>query len=591
MSISAKICLTDMCYDAIIVMELRRIMFVRAKKRGNRTYLAIVRNERIDGKVKQTVLQWIGRLDILQQTGQLDRLLISAQRFSENLIVLGAHQRGEGLTTRTRRIGPALIFERLWKQLDMAGILGELLRGRKYEFSVERAIFLTVLHRLFASGSDRAAEEWKEGYAIEGVDQLSLHHLYRAMAWIGEVLPQTDQPATAGSSALAPRCNKDNIEEALFGRRRDLFTSLEVVFFDTTSIYFEGEGGCIGENGRSKDHRGDLKQMVVGVVLDDDGYPICSEIYPGNTTDVTTLIPIVERLRVRFGIGNICVVADRGMISQENKTELEARGWKYILGVRMRNLKEAKLNVLSRGGRYREVHPSPKGRNAASPLKVKEVWVEDRRYIVCQNEDQARRDRAHREAIVQSLADALKKGDKSLIGNRGYRRYVKTPEERFTIDTDKIKEEERYDGKWVLSTNTELSAAETALKYKQLWMVEDIFRSMKSLLRTRPIYHKCDETIRGHVFCSFLALLLRKELQDRLDRSRFRRALSSRGLPNDSKGWRLSWSDVIRDLDNLIEMEVTLDRKGYIIRSETKGTVGKTAQACGVALPPTIRKS
>ena len=163
-----------------------------------------------------------------------------------------------------------------------------------------------------------------------------------------------------------------------------------------------------------------------------------------------------------------------------------------------------------------------------SPLKVKEVWVEDRRYIVCRNEEQAQKDRQDREAIVASLKDALPAGDKSLVGNKGYRRFLQTSGERFTINEDKIREEERYDGKWVLTTNTELAAREVALKYKQLWMVEDIFRSMKSLLETRPIYHKCDETIRGHVFCSFLALVLRKELQDRLER----------------KGWSLEWTRV-----------------------------------------------
>jgi len=204
---------------------------------------------------------------------------------------------------------------------------------------------------------------------------------------------------------------------------------------------------------------------------------------------------------------------------------------------------------------------------------VKEVWVEDRRYVVCKNEDEAEKDRQEREAIAVALKDALQGGDKSLVGNKGYRRFLRTSGERFTIDEDKLQEEERYDGKWLLTTNTELAAGEVALKYKQLWMVEDIFRSMKSLLETRPIYHKRDETIRGHVFCSFLALVLRKELQDRLER----------------KGWSLEWADVLRDLDRLQEVEMSIGGKSYVMRTETKGTVGKVFPACGVALPPTLR--
>jgi len=546
-------------------------MFVRAKKRGPWTYLMVVENQWIDGRVRQTVLHSLGRLDVLMATGKLDGLIVSAARFSETLAVLGAQERGEALTTRKRTVGPALMFERLWRDVGIDGVLSELLSDRRFEFSVERAVFLTVLHRLFDPGSDRAAEKWKESYAIAGADDLALQHLYRAMAWLGTPLPREGQE---GATPFAPRCWKDRVEEELFAQRRDLLTSLDVVFFDTTSIYFEGEGGeSIGQYGHSKDHRSDLKQMVVGVVLDNAGTPICSEMWPGNTADVKSLVPIVDRLRRHFAINEVCVVADRGMISRKTIAELEERQWKYILGVRMRKCKEVGDEVLARPGRYEVVFPKSPIKKDPSPLKVKEVRVGGRRYVVCVNEDQATKDRHDRQAIVAALGDALKQGDKSLIGNRGFRRFVRMVGERFAIDTEKIKEEERYDGKWVLIDNLGLSARETALKYKQLWTVEDVFRSMKSVLVTRPIYHKTDETIRGHVFCSFLALVLRKELQDRLER----------------KGWRLEWADIVHDLDGLTETELTVQGKGYVLRSETNGTVGKVAQACGITLPPVLR--
>jgi len=193
--------------------------------------------------------------------------------------------------------------------------------------------------------------------------------------------------------------------------------------------------------------------------------------------------------------------------------------------------------------------------------------------VVCVNADQATKDRHDREAIVNALQEALKRGDKQLIGNRGYRKYVKGSGERFQIDQDKIEAEARFDGKWVLTTNTELTARQLALKYKQLWQVEEIFRTMKSQLATRPIYHKCDDTIRGHVFCSFLALLLRHELQTRLEQ----------------RGWKLEWAEIIHDLDRLQEVELELEGKGYVLRTEARGTVGKVSQAVGVALPPTLR--
>jgi transposase len=546
-------------------------LFVRTQTNGSRTYLLIVDNVRVGGKVKQRVLHRLGRLDELLASGQLDVLIQSLSRFSEKLAVLGAHAQGDSIVTHSARIGPALIFDRLWQSCSIDKVLSALLADRRFEFSVERAIFLTVLHRLFAPGSDRAAEKWKDDYAIDGVCDLELHQIYRAMAWLGEVLPKDQQD---GATPFAPRTNKDLIEEALFARRRDLFSDLDIVFFDTTSIYFEGEGGeTIGRRGHSKDHRPDLKQMVVGMVLDQNGNPLCTELWPGNTADVKSLVPIVERLKKRFGIGSVCIVADRGMISAETLAEVEKREWKYILGVRMRSSTEAKT-VVARAGRYAEVHPKSDDRNDPSPLKVKEVWVEDaRRYVVCGNEDQATKDRHDREAVVASLRDALSHGDKSLVGNKGYRKYLRAGGKQFAVDEDKIKEEARYDGKWVLTTNMDLPAREVALKYKQLWMVEEVFRSMKSLLDTRPIFHKCDETIRGHVFCSLLALLLRKELEDRLAR----------------KEWKLEWADVIRDLDNLIEMEVAIGGKGYVFRGQTSGVAGKVFQACGVALPPALR--
>ena len=389
------------------------------------------------------------------------------------------------------------------------------------------------------------------------------------MAWLGEELPKEQQ---SGATPFAPRTMKDLIEEELFARRQDLFSGLALVFFDTTSIYFEGEGGTtIGRRGHSKDHRPDLKQMVVGIVLDQNSNPICSELWPGNTADVKSLVPIVERLKSRFGIASVCIVADRGMISAATLAEVEKRDWKYILGVRMRSSSEAKA-VVARAGRYAEVHPKSDDRDDPSPLEVKEVRVDDTRYIVCRNVDQAKKDRLDREAVIASLNQALKKGDKSLVGNKGYRKFLRGGKQ-FTVDENKIKEEARYDGKWVLTTNTSLPAAEVALQYKQLWMVENVFRSMKSLLDTRPVFHRLDETIRGHVFCSFLALLLRKELDDRLR----------------NRKWKLEWNDVIRDLDNLVEMEIAINGKGYAFRGQTSGVANKVFQACGVALPPTLR--
>lgn len=215
-------------------------MFFREKKVGDRSYLQIVENRWENGKSKQRVIGTLGRLDMLRHEGKLDALLESGSRFSEALMVIRAHSKGVAPVVSTRRIWPAMVFERLWKETGCRDVIRELLKGRKYGFDVERAIFIVTLHRLFDPGSDRKADRWKEDYRIDGAEKLSLHHLYRAMAWVGEELPMSDQ---CQATRYSPRCVKDLIEEKLFSRRRDLFSSLDLVFFDTTSIYFEGAGG------------------------------------------------------------------------------------------------------------------------------------------------------------------------------------------------------------------------------------------------------------------------------------------------------------------------------------------------------------
>jgi hypothetical protein len=551
-------------------------MFFRQKKSGERVYLQIVENRWEQGRSKQRVIATLGRLDQLTESGQLDALLQSGAKFSESVMVLAAHREGETPVISTRRIGPALVFARLWEELQIPQVIERLLAGRRFTLPVERILFLTVLHRLFASGSDRSClQVWKRDQEIPGAGMIALHQIYRAMAWLGEPLPEDQQE---GATPFAPRCTKDAFEEAMFDRRRDLFSALELVFFDTTSIYFEGAGGTdLGQHGHSKDHRPDRKQMIVGAILDGDGRPLCCELWPGNVTDVKTLIPIVDRLRTRFNIRSICIVADRGMISKETVSQLQAdeRQVHYILGARLRNVKEIYETVLSRGGRYRVVHEARRKSADPSPLKVKEVRVDDRRYVVCLNDEQVKKDRADREAIVSALRKQIKQGAKSMVGNKGYRKYLRGDGKKFTIDEAKVERDSRFDGKWVLQTDLDDMPAEgVALKYKQLWMVEDMFRTAKTLLETRPIYHHHDETIRGHVFCSFLALVLRKELRDRLT------------LAGDN----FEWAEILRDLEALQYVEVEHQGKHFRLRSEAQGTCSAVFRAAGVAIPQTIQK-
>jgi hypothetical protein len=558
-------------------------MFVREKTINGYSYLYLVESVREGKRTKQRIIKNLGRKEAVLADGGLERLAASISRFAASVKVLSKLGSGDFSTSELRawgcrRIGAPLLFGRLWQEVGCGAVIEELLAGRAFEFSVERAVFVTVLHRLMISGSDRSCEKWMADYTISGVEDLALHHFYRTMAWLGGELPEAGQ---TDATPFTPRTIKDEIEERLFARRRDLFTDLSVVFMDTTSLSFHGEGGeRLGRHGHSKDHRPDLKQMILAVVIDNDGRPICSEMMPGNTADVSVLMPIVDRLRSRFGIEQVCVVADRGMISAATITALESRNFDYILGVRERSEKVVREVVLNDKATFTPLLIERE--SGETQLFVKEVTVRGRRYIVCRNEAEAKKDREDRQAIIQALDAQLKKGDKALIGNSAYRRYLRrvgtddgdTPP-AFEIDAGKLADEARFDGIFVLRIPNEakITPIQAVLRYRDLLQVEDLFRTAKSLMRTRPIYHSSDAAIRGHVFCSFLALVLRKELQARCDKA----------------GIAPEWNDVLRDLDRLQEVTIERDGQKITLRTPTQGTIGPLFKAAGIALPKNIR--
>ena len=274
---------------------------------------------------------------------------------------------------------------------------------------------------------------------------------------------------------------------------------------DSTSLSFSGEGGeTLGEHGYSKDYRPDLKQMILGLVVDGSGSPICTEMWPGNTADVTTLLPVIDRLRQRFGIDRVCIVADRGMISAAAIAWLEERQLEYILGARERGDVLVKKIVMENDDPF--VPLLIERQTGETQLFVKQVMLEDKRYIVCRNEAEAENDRKDRERIVAALDTQLKKGDKALIGNSAYRRYLRKTGERkntpiFEIDLGKLAEGARFDGIFVLCTNAKITPLQAVLRYRDLLKVENLFLRTKAVMRTRPIFHSSDAAIRGHVFC------------------------------------------------------------------------------------------
>ena len=537
-------------------------MFVRVKKIAGYEYLYLVENVREGGRHVQRVIKALGRRDAVETSGLLDSLIASAARHSRRSIVLSRFYRGELPALKRLSIGPDLVFGRLWREIGCQDVLAALLATRRFGFDVERAIYLTVLHRLMVSGSDRHADQWRRGVVVPGAESLTLEHAYKAMAWLGEDLGQG-------------RTMTDAIEEALYRHRQSLFGEVSVAFFDTTTLWFEGKGGeTLGRRGHSKDHRPHLHQVVLGIVLDGEDRPIASFLMPGNTADVTTLIPVVTRLEQRFGIRKACVVADRGTISAATIAALEARGIDYILGVRERSTAEVHTEVIEDDGVA--VPLTIARQKGETQLAVKEVKVASRRYILCRNEEEAIKDARARQEILDGLAKKLAQGDKALIANVGFRRFLKKPAgEGFTIDPTKVEADARFDGLFVLRTNTKLTALQVVLRYRNLLAVEDAFKTTKALLATRPIFHKTDAAIRGHVFVSFLALVLRKELIDRLAARRPK---------------ALEWQRILDDLADLSEVEVEQDGRRAQLRTAPGPTIDPLCRAVGITLPPVFQE-
>jgi hypothetical protein len=537
-------------------------MFVRVKKIGAYEYLYLVENAREGGRHVQRVVKALGRRDEVEASGMLDALVASAARHSRRSIVLSRFYRGELSELRRVSIGPDLVFGRLWRETGCAEVIRALLVGRRFGFDVERAIYLTVLHRLMVSGSDRHASRWHQGFRIPGAEELTLDHAYRAMIWLGEEIADG-------------RTTTDAIEEDLYRHRQELFGEVSIAFFDTTSLYFEGAGGqTLGQFGHSKDYRPHLKQVVLGMVLDGDDRPFASFLWPGNTADVTRLMPVVQRLRERFGIAQVCIVADRGMISAATIAALEKAGLAYILGVRERSTKEVRNEVIEDDGvAVPLVIPRQKGE---TQLAITETTLKGRRYVLCRNEEEARKDADRRAAILAGLDRKLAHGDKALVSNKGFRRFVKTiGSGNFSVDYDKAEADAKFDGLFILRTNTKLSALQVVLRYRNLLAVEDTFKTTKALLTTRPIFHKTDAAIRGHIFCSFLAVLLRKELFDRLAARRH---------------GDLEWQHIVDDLDELSEVAVEQDGRRALLRTAPGATIDPLCRALGITLPPVFQE-
>src|SRR6266540_178580 len=515
-------------------------MYLRFSQRANADgtvvrYVALAHNRRVQGKVKPDVLMNLGRVDRLDVDGLL-RLAASIRRHFGDGDGGGLSDGAEaGLAsgavpmevTDARPLGTAWLLEGLWARLEIGTSIRRIADGRRFTTAVERVLFALVANRAIAPMSKLGAAEWaSEDVVIPGLGGMDDDQAYRAM----DLLVEAD--------------TQGRVQEAVFFAVANLLNlEVDVLFFDTTSTYFErddedqdepGEGGGAGREGfrrygKSKDHRDHLPQIVIGLAVTRTGIPVRCWCWPGNTQDQALLAEVKDDLRA-WKLGRVITVVDRGFSSADNLAYLRRAGGHYIAGMRMRDGTDLVEAALSRQGRYQQVRDN---------LRVKEVRLDgtDQRLVICHNPDQAQRDQAKRDEAIcriqaelgrirtqrdrdrtRTLADKARqktqaahvRAECALRDHPTLGRWLRQqPNGRLTIDRAKVKAEQRLDGKYLLATSDpDLSAEDVALGYKNLLEAERGFRDLKSQLLLRPVFHRLEHRIRAHVLLCWLALLL-----------------------------------------------------------------------------------
>lgn len=523
-------------------------MFLRTIKQKNkdgseRVYLQAAESFREGKKVKQRVVHNFGRLDKLTETGKLDKLIENLIEFSQtyNLKDLQPELFNEEVIYQSA----ILVFKKLWKESGLASILKGLLPKVEGKFDSVAAIEQMVLSRLIEPGSKRVLSFNSKKLSMPDEESFDLHHFYRAM---DELYPYLD-----------------TIEDKLFERRPfDLFNQkLDVVFFDTTSVKFYGEHpSSLMKKGHSKEKRRDLNQLVVGLLVDCAGVPIARKVFAGNVSDTKTLKPVIEDFKKRFHIDKVILICDKGMMSAANLKLLDDLGWQYIIGGRLKNESFIKEKVLNSPFPYTFIEER---------LLIKEVNNEETniRYILCYNPIEGWDNYERRNELVEKLLCYEGKDSKTLIKNRGFSSYVKRTGSKITLDYEKIKEEVRYDGRYVLKTNCDLPTSDVVDYYKSIIKVEQCFHQLKGEELIAPLYHWKYRRIETHIFICFLALLIWQQYLEKIK----------------SYDPYLSAGDSWREICNVMGCVLSLNNIKYLVRQEFSPIATKGFRACGVRVP------
>jgi transposase len=500
------------------------LVFIKTKVVNNKTYLSVAESYRENGKIKTRIIASLGCIENFKH-GQLNSLGDKLKRLSS-----GADGSLASITIKASELeelnvlnwGGPKIIKHLWNLFGLEEILGKAAATSKIEFDVAAAIFSMVLNRLLSPSSKLKVFENQSRYV--GVKNVDLQHFYRALDFL---------------------CDQKNlIEKAIFEKNRSLFNmKVDIVFYDVTTLYFESQrSNDLKDFGYSKDCKFNEVQIVLGLLVDREGRPVGYDVFPGNTFEGKTLETALIKLKKKFNIDKIIIVADRGMNSKFNLQSIRAAGYDYIVGCKLRkmpkNIKEQATDIASYntsfemeldGNPSKKIMIKMKTIDYKNHVKIKEVdkdvavnsanhkVILDEKIVLTWSSTRAEKDKSDRQRLIDKAISILAKPS-SLKEQRGAKRYIKqTSPGKISLRDDKIIEDMKWDGFYGISTSKlSMSDREILDAYKNLWRIEESFRVLKFSLRTRPIFHWNEKRIAGHLMVCFLSFLLERTLESTL---------------------------------------------------------------------------
>ena len=540
-------------------------MYIRVtKNQRGAAYYHLVESYRQNGKVKQRVLLSLGRVE----ENRLEELAEAINKHLETANIFNLAKEID--IESTYILGPLLVLERMADQLGVTDVLKKITKGHeRLQFDFQKVVFTQLCSRFIKPVSKLALyDNWIERLYPGMIDHnIELQHIYRSLDLLAD--------------------HKSEIEKFLYQWEKDLFTiNVDVVLYDLTTLRFESTREDLDELrrfGYSKEMRTDCTQVVLGLLTDTNGIPLCFEVHPGNTFEGNTLSDIVEKMQEKFAIRRFIFIADRGLFSFDNLEHIRNNQGEFIVGLKIGSMEKAMQEDFYKIKNFTWINKE---------LAYYDTRLGEDRCIITWSKSRADRDKKTREDVIEKIKKKIaadKKKAKKLITNRNYKKYVKIEgKDQCELNHKVIAEEAAKDGFFGVITNvTSMTPAEIVTNYKQLWKVEDAFGEIKGTLKTRPMFHWTDKRIIGHLVLSFLAYLCEAHLTMALRETY--EILEKKSITNKTiKPRPLTVVLAMDELAQVMAIPVKIRKEAIWVRTDIPKNAASLMKAIGMKIPPKI---